>query len=219
MQKTPEASQVLFDHGLKINGTVNFCSVPLMEVVYKNDPFLLRWFHFKGATPNLAPPDTRESCDLAIVEILIEHGAKLENGLLYHPALCRYKDEECIPMMEHLKRGADINKFGWIEGVHHEGTALTYAAHCSLTEEAGWLLEHGNLATTDPFAVLHGLTTCSVTSNFPPGFRKEYSSSAVCSKSSTEQSTLTHIIVSKTPPVDWSRPCFRSLAPRSDAAP
>jgi hypothetical protein len=102
--------------------------------VVKNNIPLLLWYVSLGANPNLGPPDTRRKefvspqdlpvpesgaaleeasrfCDMAIVDILVEHGARLGNSLALHHALMRQEDR--IPMMEHLLRlGVDINRSG-----------------------------------------------------------------------------------------------------------
>ena len=135
------------------------------SVVVKNDIPLLLWYLSLGADPNLGPPDTRRKgfvspqdlpihesgaaleeasrfCDMAIVDILVEHGAKLENSLALHHALMRQEDR--IPMMEHLLHlGVNINRFGWLPPLAHGGTALHLAAYRGQVHEVQWLLEHG----------------------------------------------------------------------------
>jgi ankyrin repeat protein len=82
-------------------------------------------------------------CDTAIVDILVEHGAKIKNSLALHHALMR-QVEDRILMMEHLLRlGVDVNHFGWLTPLPHGGTALHLAAFLGQVNETRWLLEHG----------------------------------------------------------------------------
>ncbi|CAL5872865.1 uncharacterized protein PFLUO_LOCUS7134 [Penicillium psychrofluorescens] len=163
--KSQAAWEILLKHGLEINNPMPWALVPLISVVVKNDAALLRWYLSLGADPNLGPPDTRRKgfvdsddvpvpssgaaleeasrfCDTCIVDILVEHGAKLENSLALHSALVR--QEKRIPVMEHLlDLGVDINHFGWLPPLAHGGTALHLAAYRGQVEEVQWLLEHG----------------------------------------------------------------------------
>lgn len=145
----------------------------LRSVVSKNNPDLLKWYLSLGADPNLGiprncikekrfvdspdlpSPDSSvalecasRDCDTGIIDILLEHGAKLENSLVFHYALMRKSEpsdlEARTPMMEYLLNlGADINKFGWIGSLPYGGTALHLAAFFGRVEDARWLLEHG----------------------------------------------------------------------------
>ena len=112
------------------------------SVVNKNSPDLFKWYLSLRADLNLGIPrdcikekrfvDSSDlpspdssvalecasrDCDTGIIDILLEHGAKLENSLVFHNALMRKSEpselEACTPMMEYLLNlGADINKFG-----------------------------------------------------------------------------------------------------------
>ncbi|KAJ5818620.1 hypothetical protein N7474_004211 [Penicillium riverlandense] len=163
--KSQAAWEILLKHGLEINNPMPWALVPLISVVVKNDAALLRWYLSLGADPNLGPPDTRRRgfvgsddvpvpesgaaleeasrfCDTLIIDILVEHGAKLKNSLALHNALMRREGR--ILIMEHLLHlGVDVNHFGWLPPLAHGGTALHLAAYRGQVEEVQWLLEHG----------------------------------------------------------------------------
>lgn len=129
----------------------------------KNDDQILRWFLGQGADPNLGPTATKGSpgsddlhipqsgaaLEIAVLnknissfDILLDHGAKMENALVLH-TVCIDRDG-LIPMMEHLvRRGADVNKFGYHYFLDHGGTPLLMAAKTGDAEKARWLVEHG----------------------------------------------------------------------------
>lgn len=75
--------------------------------------------------------------------MLLAHGAKLENSLVLHRALMRSgsgdssSSDDRIAMLYHLvRRGADVNKFGYHPLLHHDGTALHIAAIFGQIDEA-----------------------------------------------------------------------------------
>lgn len=130
---------------------------------------MLRWFLAQGADPNLGPGDKTDTeddpikgdnlpvpnsggplevaaqcCSMKIVDILLDHGAKIKNSLVLHRAALR-RTSESIPMMKHLfRRGADVNKQGAFAVVlQHGGTPLHVVACVGGVEVAQRLLDHG----------------------------------------------------------------------------
>jgi len=136
--------------------------------VSKNNPELLKWYLSLGADPNLGLPRisikekgsidasdlpspnssaaleaASRDCDTGIIDILLEHGARFEDSLVFHYALMREQGDR-TPMMEYLLNlGADINQFGWLSSLPHGGTALHLAAFFGRLDDVRWLLEHG----------------------------------------------------------------------------
>ncbi|KAL1983719.1 hypothetical protein VTN96DRAFT_9975 [Rasamsonia emersonii] len=152
--RSPAAFQVLMDYGFGVNDPLSWGLVPLISVVTKDDESLLQWFLSQGADPNLAGPDppvpnsggaleaAAQCASTAIVDMLLAQGAKLENSLVLHRALMRSSSDR-IAMMDHLvRRGADVNKYGYHPLLHHGGTPHM-AAILGEIEEAQWLLDHG----------------------------------------------------------------------------
>jgi ankyrin repeat protein len=104
------------------------------HVVRCNDPELLGWFLSLGADPNYGPNESRllleegaiqpysrpENnsgaalelaawvCDMVIFELLLEHGAKLENSLALHRAMMRNSNDRIVFAERILSHGADI---------------------------------------------------------------------------------------------------------------
>lgn len=140
------------------------------HVVSCNDPELLTWFLSLGADPNYGPNESRLlreegaiqpysppekdsgaalemaawECDIEIFELLLEHGAKLENSLALHRAMMRNSDDRIAFAERILSHGADINRFGHLSPVPlRGGTALAVAARLGTLDEIRWLLEHG----------------------------------------------------------------------------
>lgn len=82
-----------------------------------NEP-LVKWFLDHGADPNIhgakneCPLDTAANLgNIAVIDLLLAHGAKLEcSNALHAIARTRSEDSECIAVMAHLlDRGADVN--------------------------------------------------------------------------------------------------------------
>lgn len=79
----------------------------------------------------------------AIIDLLIEHGAKVENSIALHTAVANRRCS--IAMMEHLvSLGMDVNALAYPTriGLHH-GTPLHCTSRLGRVNEARWLLEHG----------------------------------------------------------------------------
>ncbi|KAJ5365578.1 hypothetical protein N7517_008464 [Penicillium concentricum] len=116
--------------------------VPLMHVV---------WFLSLGADPNFGQNESRLRveegaiqlfsrpernsgaalelaawfCDMEILEILLGHGAKLENSFALHRAMMR-KPSERIPFAERLlSLGADINRIRFLSPTILQGGILS----------------------------------------------------------------------------------------------
>lgn len=163
--KSLEGFQALMDHGWGINDPLGFGEVALPSVIAWNDESLVRWFLSHGADPNFGQQRSRDTlgegpvsnsgaaletaaanCGPAMVDLLLAHGAKLDNSLALHTAVigAERTSSERIAMMDHLiKLGADINKLGDIAFLIGGGTPLHVAASLGRLEETGWLLEHG----------------------------------------------------------------------------
>lgn len=102
----------------------------------------------------------------AIIDILLEHGAILQNSRAIHAAIFQETTTtDVIEMVEHLtKRGADVNQLAFsMTGLFWGGRPLTLAAGLGDMELIHWLLDRG----ADPTAGdRHGLPPC--------GFAKYY---------------------------------------------
>lgn len=85
-----------------------------------------------------------------MIDILLEHGAILENSRAINVAMFRETNADVIMMVEHLlKRGADINQLAYCVGGHYWGARpLCLAAGLGNMELIHWLLDHG----ADPVA-------------------------------------------------------------------
>lgn len=124
---------------------------------------MLRWFLAQGADPNFGPADASHEmcndppvensgmalevaarcCTTDIVDILLEHGAKIENSLPLHSAILRGNTYR-YTMMEHLIRcGADINKLGYAHLSRYSGTPLHVVSCYGDAADAQWLVDRG----------------------------------------------------------------------------
>ena len=86
-----------------------------------------------------------------MIDILLEHGAILENSRAINAAMFRETNNaDVIEMVKHLlKCGADINQLAFSMPGHHWGTRpLCIAAGLGNMELIHWLLDHG----ADPMA-------------------------------------------------------------------
>jgi ankyrin repeat protein len=177
--------ELLTHHGWTTN-TPGFYGAVLLPRIVTNLP-LLRWFLAHGADPNLGEqspsldrtggPDTA-SCaalqyaaghgDLEAVRMLLDAGAKIENGYPLHfaagacppdtnPNVARVKpsaefDKGKIPVMALLvERGADVNlrkESRYVEPRY----AIVFARMAGAVERVRWLLEQG----ADPHASASG---------------------------------------------------------------
>lgn len=124
------------------------------------DESLVRWFLDNGADPNVhgskneCPLDTAAAgCHFGSVQLLLEHGAKLDHSNALHAAaVSREDDSACIQMMVYLlDHGADINalehqgnpQYRERRKGHAFGTALHSAAQKGKKERVRFLLEKG----------------------------------------------------------------------------
>ncbi|GKZ36056.1 hypothetical protein AbraIFM66950_006931 [Aspergillus brasiliensis] len=165
---SPAAVQALLDHGLTFETQLYpLNTVPLVHIVNKNDPRLLRWCLEQGADPTFGCPNAQSFNDLErpdqppmrgsgavlgmasrrsspeIIDLLLDHGANIHNSNVLHYAACR-RDGRAIPIMEHLlQRGADVNEFGYPAFLHFGGTPLHAASYQGNLPAVRWLLQHG----------------------------------------------------------------------------
>ncbi|GKZ22336.1 hypothetical protein AbraIFM66951_007969 [Aspergillus brasiliensis] len=165
---SPEAVQALLDHGLTFQTQLYpLNTVPLVYIVNKNDPRLLRWCLEQGADPTFGCPNAQSFNDLEtpdqppakgsgavlatasrrssseIIDLLLDYGANIHNNNVLHYAACR-RGERAIPIMEHLLQcGADVNEFGYPAFLHFGGTPLHAASYQGNLPAVRWLLEHG----------------------------------------------------------------------------
>lgn len=164
LARSPAVWQLLLDHGVEINPYPS-AETPLLyvfstytsenllgavaklsrDIVKRNDPDLLRWILTKDPKPNLkrALELAAGSCDPIIIDVLLEHGAKIENCLAMHDAATRW-DGRGITMLDHLlQRGFDINTFESLSGFYGKASPLCVTAMAGRRAETEWLLEHG----------------------------------------------------------------------------
>lgn len=127
-----------------------------MSRLVVNHEALVKWFLDHGADPNLhgarnlSPLDTAAySSTIAVIALLLEHGAKLQNSNALHAATRRPNG---IPMMAYLlDRGFDINAIEhqyspeYFERmkVHGFGTALHSAVRKGKKDRIQFLLDRG----------------------------------------------------------------------------
>ncbi len=81
---------------------------------------------------------------LAVFELLLRHGARIENSQPMHMAAASEEDAGRIPMMEYLVgKGVDVNGSDGARGVRAVGPPLLYAVRQGQVEKVRWLLGHG----------------------------------------------------------------------------
>ena len=127
------------------------------------DEALLIWFLNHGADPNIgAPyiwvrsdsdsfPDSGDALNLAAgsssiaaFDLLLAHGARLENSLPLHAAATRSDADAQLPMMRHLlSRGVDVNASDAVKGPRRGGTPLHHAAYAGRIKAVQFLVENG----------------------------------------------------------------------------
>ncbi|KAF5855153.1 hypothetical protein ETB97_009828 [Aspergillus alliaceus] len=144
--KSPEAFQLLLNHGLDIDHPVHFAHVPLITIYTycagssQKAVGAIQANASSMATSGWALEVAAYLCDPIIVDTLIEYGASINNSCSTNCALIR-KDTRIL-MMEHLvRRSADINRFGWPVDLAYGGTTLAFAAKHGLLEETRWMLD------------------------------------------------------------------------------
>ncbi|KAF2117971.1 ankyrin repeat-containing domain protein [Lophiotrema nucula] len=166
--------QLLVEFGFEVNDPLPEGCVLLRAVVAHNDEATIRWLLEQGADPNLgAPLNSQEtipwrirpvqdsgaalnacarSSSPDIFQLLLSHGAKLENAVPLHMAAGvgpEVPPGGRIPMMKYLVGlGIDVNSMddAMKQGEHGQGqwgTPLQYAIVWHRIEEAKWLLQHG----------------------------------------------------------------------------
>lgn len=115
------------------------------DIVLRNDPDLLRWILTKDPKPNFkrALELAAGSCDPIIIDVLLEHGAKVETCLAIHDAATRW-DGRGITMLDHLLQcGFDVNTFESLSSFHGKASPLCVTTMAGRRAETEWLLEHG----------------------------------------------------------------------------
>lgn len=152
--------KLLVENGWDVNSPVMGGQTALSAFV-KNET-LLKWFLEHGADPNLgAPlsaqpdstpvPNSGSSLNCAasvatpeVFDLLLQHGAKLENSQPLHMAAAGQEDAGRIPMMEYLVgKGVDVNGSDEARGFRAVGPPLFYAIRQGQVEKVRWLLGHG----------------------------------------------------------------------------
>ncbi|KAE8384290.1 hypothetical protein BDV23DRAFT_189352 [Aspergillus alliaceus] len=122
--KSPEAFQLLLNHGLDIDHPVHFAHA--VGAIQANASSM--------ATSGWALEVAAYLCDSIIVDTLIEYGASINNSCSTNCALIR-KDTRILKMEHLVRRSADINRFGWPVDLAYGGTTLAFAAKHGLLEE------------------------------------------------------------------------------------
>ncbi|MCJ1379688.1 hypothetical protein MMC17_002790 [Xylographa soralifera] len=128
------------------------------------DETLVRWLLDHGADPNIGAPYTfvpsdsapvtnsgdalnhaAASLSVATFDLLLAHGARLENSLPLHAAAEVAADAEAVvPMLQHLlSLGVDVNASDHVKGHAGLGTPLHYAIRAGRLAAVGFLVEHG----------------------------------------------------------------------------
>ncbi|KAF6225512.1 hypothetical protein HO133_009512 [Letharia lupina] len=152
--------ELLLEKGWDVNSPVTG-GQPALSAFVKNEA-LLKWFLDHGADPNLGPPpspqpdsapvpDSGSTLDCAAsaatpatFDLLLQHGAKLENSQALHMAAASQEDAGRIPMMEYLlRKGCDINAGDEARGFQAVGPPLFYAIRQGQVQKVRWLLAHG----------------------------------------------------------------------------
>ena len=152
--------ELLVEEGWDVNSPVTGGQTALSALV-KNE-VLLKWFLAHGADPNLGPPPSPQpdsipipnsgsalNCAASVAtpkvfELLLQHGATLEDSQPLHMAAASQEDAERIPMMEYLVgKGVDVNASDEARGFQAVGPPLLYAVRQGQLEKVRWLLGHG----------------------------------------------------------------------------
>jgi len=157
--------QALIAHGWNVREHDGSGEVALQIAIQPHYPdfdFLVVWLLDQGADPNEGmgpwPGRLNPQCGAALenavrwgtvatLDLLLEHGAKIEIGRPLQAAASSDKpDSERIPMIEHLiSIGVDVNApdRGGPYRPKGVGTALQHAVEAGKLERAKLLLEHG----------------------------------------------------------------------------
>ncbi|CZR67757.1 uncharacterized protein PAC_17656 [Phialocephala subalpina] len=155
--------KLLVDHGWQVNAPFGAGHVVLPKVV--GDKQLTRWLLDTGADPNLgAPmwgdiqtdsppnPNSHEALNraagissMAIFDLLVQHGAKIENcSALHSAAASQSREAECVSMISHLlDLGFDVNGLDDVHGPYAFGRPLHYAVRSRNLGSVRYLLERG----------------------------------------------------------------------------
>ncbi|KAI9794097.1 MAG: hypothetical protein M1833_000462 [Piccolia ochrophora] len=162
-KKSLSIFQCLVDHGWNVNTPERGGRYMLPSVV--QDESLTRWFLDQGADPNLgtdpwlttsgeyacerpkrgaALNNAADHSTVAVFDLLLERGAKMERSVPLHAAAISVEDAGRIPMMAHLlELGVDINGSDDVWGPYRRGTPLHHAVAEVHLEKVRFLLENG----------------------------------------------------------------------------
>lgn len=154
--------EILISHGWDVNSPFMGGHTALVQCIH--DEQVAKYLLHHGADPNLGPPldpqpyspsvtDSGAALNTAAAvsspatfDLLIQHGAKLENSLPLHAAAVAEgkPDGERMEMMEHLLGlGVDIDKTDEERGFAARGTPLQLAVRWGRMETVRFLLRRG----------------------------------------------------------------------------
>ncbi|MCJ1315550.1 Ankyrin-2 [Xylographa vitiligo] len=136
---------------------------PLDNRYVMDDATLVRWLLDHGADPNIGAMYTdglsdsdpipisgdaldraaRSAC-IPAFDLLLAHGARLQNSLPMHAVAATADAEAQVAMMQHLLLlGVDVNANDFPRGSHAFGTPLHYAVRHGRIAGVRFLIEHG----------------------------------------------------------------------------
>lgn len=154
--------EILVSHGWDVNSPFMGGHTALVQCIH--DEAVTKWLLDHGADPNLGPPlnpqprsfsvtDSGAALNTAaamsspaIIDLLIQHGAKLKNSLPLHAAATTDVKPDCerIAMMAHLLQlGVDINGTDESRGMAAFGTPLHHAVRWARMDAVRFLLMRG----------------------------------------------------------------------------
>ncbi len=152
--------ELLVEKGWNVNSPIMGGQTAISALV--KNPILLKYLLEHGADPNLGPPLSPQpdsqpipssgstlNCAASVAtpdtfDLLLHHGARIENSQPLHMAAASQEDAERIPMLEHLlRKGCDVNAGDEARGFQAVGPPLFYAIRQGQVWKARWLLGHG----------------------------------------------------------------------------
>ena len=164
--------EVLLRHGMDPNMTFGASETALLLSIH--DEPLVRLLLSYGASAAIAPPygsqydmqtpwpkrplDLAARSSIEVFDLLLAHGAKIDENLPLHGAVWGDTDDtgERIPMMQHiLDLRVDINQLDEARSMRARGTALHYAVILKRSKTVEFLLQHGADARVESEWCLH----------------------------------------------------------------